>query len=144
MAWVRRFGFHLAAAVGATGVFVVAAAVGANQTQNAAMIPASAPASVTASPGPAAARRAQAKPTPVPQTRSMAGTVRDVSGSELELVTPRGVEQRIVPAPGALIRLNGKAAKLDALAAGDQVTVFGQSQGRERFMAQVVLARRPT
>ena len=32
-AWLKRFGLHLAAAVGATGVFVAAAAVGANQNR---------------------------------------------------------------------------------------------------------------
>ena len=32
-AWIKRFGLHLAAAVGATGIFVAAAAVGASQTR---------------------------------------------------------------------------------------------------------------
>ena len=32
-AWLKRFGLHLAAAIGATGIFVAAAAVGASQTR---------------------------------------------------------------------------------------------------------------
>ena len=32
-AWLKRFGLHMAAAIGATGIFVAAAAVGANQTR---------------------------------------------------------------------------------------------------------------
>src|SRR3977135_2121548 len=32
-AWFKRFGLHLAAAVGATGIFVAAATVGASQTR---------------------------------------------------------------------------------------------------------------
>ena len=33
LAWLKRFGLHMAAAIGATGIFVAAAAVGANQTR---------------------------------------------------------------------------------------------------------------
>jgi hypothetical protein len=36
--WFKRFGLHLAAAIGATGVFVAAAAVGASQTRQQAPI----------------------------------------------------------------------------------------------------------
>ena len=50
----------------------------------------------------------------------------------------------VVPAPGALIRLNGKTARLEALQAGDSVVILGQAQaGRAgRFLAHAITARR--
>ena len=52
----------------------------------------------------------------------------------------------VVPAPGALIRLNGKTVKLDALHAGDTLVILGQAQfapgSGNRFMAHAITARR--
>src|SRR5262249_41098552 len=64
-----------------------------------------------------AAARPAASPaarTPVARPeRSVAGTIRSVDGDALVIQGPRGREFRVTPAPGALIRLNGKSSKLD-------------------------------
>ena len=56
-----------------------------------------------------------------------------------------GREWRVVPAPGALIRLNGKAAKLETLQAGDTVVILGQAQTIQgqgvRFLAHAITAK---
>jgi hypothetical protein len=158
--WLKRFGLHLAAAVGATGIFVLAAAVGANQTrqQEAAIGP---PESSTAAPSPAARRkpsvtvdatatpRANQSRTPraeiVRPERSLAGTIEEVLPDALQIRGVGGREWRVAPAP-ALIRLNGRAARLDALRAGDTLVVLGQAQPREGsvnpFLAHAITARR--
>jgi hypothetical protein len=160
-AWLKRFGLHLAAAVGATGIFVVAAAVGANQTrQQVASVAPTEVVSVTAtarpprptvvaSPAtrPNQVRRTQTPATePVAPERSLAGTVKDVLPDGLDVVGVGGREWHVVPAPGALIRLNGKAARLDALHVGDTVVILGQAQAREgplfRFLSHAITARR--
>ncbi|MDQ6669640.1 MAG: hypothetical protein M3069_02560 [Chloroflexota bacterium] len=180
-AWLKRFGLHLAAAIGATSVFVAAAAVGAHQTREqtgalvsfvsptaaarrkptptVVVLPAplaaaptgasSAPASPTsvapstARPGPAAV------PTPekvVPE-RSLAGTIVNVLPDGVEVLGVGGREWRVSPAPGALIRLNGKPARIDALRAGDTVVILGQAQAQPpdgpmyRFLAHAITAR---
>jgi len=50
---------------------------------------------------------------------------------------------RVEPAPGALIRLNGKPARLDALQPGDTVVILGQAQGGPglRFLAHAITAK---
>src|SRR5690242_13950443 len=121
VAWLKRFGLHLAAAVGATGIFVAAAAVGATQTrQQVAVI---APASTVVArpdrtPRPAVTPNAVASEQPtaargarpgVRPERSLAGTVREVQPDAIVVVGVGGRVWRIQPAPGALIRLNGKA-----------------------------------
>ncbi|HTD76952.1 MAG TPA: hypothetical protein VK898_04885, partial [Chloroflexota bacterium] len=55
-----------------------------------------------------------------------------------------GREWHVAPAPGALIRLNGKATRLDGLQAGDSVVILGQAQpGRPgQFLAHAITARR--
>jgi hypothetical protein len=154
--WLPRFGLHLAAALGATGIFVAAAAVGANQTrQNTEIVAPPTPAerarpatprrtpAVTSTPSPSA----NAAPSPAPTAavrpeRSIAGTIREVSGDMLVVQGPRGQEFRVVPAPGALIRLNGKAARLDSLQPDDQVVILGQAQPRTGFVAHAITARR--
>src|SRR5690242_7185413 len=145
-AWLKRFGLHLAAAVGATGVFVAAAAVGASQTRQQAVSP---PVTVVARPS----RTAQPKPTvasstptavrPARPERSLAGTIRDVQSDAIEIVGIGGRTWRVEPAPGALIRLNGKSARLDALQPGDTVVILGQAQGGPglRFMAHAITAK---
>lgn len=145
-AWLKRFGLHLAAAVGATGVFVAAAAVGASQTRQQAVPP---PVTVVARP----ARTAQPKPIiaavtptairPARPERSLAGTIRDVQPDAVEIVGIGGRTWRVEPAPGALIRLNGKSARLDALQPGDTVVILGQAQGGPglRFMAHAITAK---
>ena len=143
--WYKRFGLHLAAAVGATGVFVAAAAVGANQTrdQTAAVAPTAATAEPRAPilrrPGPSSA---DARLGP---ERSVAGTVREVlPEGELTVQGVGGRVWHVTPASGALIRLNGKAAKLDALTTGDKVVILGQAQLGQgsRFVAHAITARR--
>src|ERR671922_900875 len=140
--WLKRFGLHLAAAIGATGIFVAAAAVGASQNHPAQTPPATtltAPARPrtplvprrTAAPAPtpgAAAPARAATAEPVLPERSLAGTVQDVEPDTLVVLGVGGRTWRVQPAPGALIRLNGKAARLDALAPGDTVVILGQAQ----------------
>jgi hypothetical protein len=166
-AWLKRFGLHLAAAVGATGVFVAAAAVGANQTRQQTASPP--PTTIIARPPrtPLAQRRPTVEvtptsapspasdPTPDPRgqprpaaqavrpERSLAGTIRDVQPDFIEIVGPGGRAWRVEPSPGALIRLNGKAAHLDALQSGDTVVILGQTQPGPglRFMAHAITAR---
>jgi hypothetical protein len=235
-AWLKRFALHLAAAVGATGVFVAAAAVGANQTRQqvadvtepippivrthtptaqrkptvvvtptpAAIAPADAtqpqPTSQPASEGLAATTptavptqlqptprskpQAAATPTqppppqsqptqpPPPQTpptqpqtqtqtqtrpaphatttpdkvlpeRSLAGSIKAVRADEIDVLGVGGHEWHVAPVPGALIRLNGKAAKLDALQVGDNVVILGQAQPGPgaRFLAHAITAK---
>jgi hypothetical protein len=156
---------HLAAAVGATGVFVAAAAVGATQTrQQAALV--STPVIQT----PVRARTPEARPKPqvvvatptsadqtsppvatprlrgtssVRPERSLAGTIKDVQPDALDVVGVGGREWRVEPAPGALIRLNGKTARLDSLQPGDGVVILGQAQAGPglRFLAHAITAR---
>jgi hypothetical protein len=179
-AWLKRFGLHLVAAVGATGVFVAAAAVGANQTRQQTDISvtpiatiarprqglgARQPTVVVATPTPqssaGSAPAADAPPTatPAPQTqpltprqrvgnavrpeRSIAGTVQSVGPDGLQVLGVGGRTWTVEPAPGALIRLNGKAAKVDALEPGDRVVILGQAQPGPglRFMAHAITAK---
>lgn len=142
--WLKRFGLHLAAAVGATGIFVAAAAVGATQTRDQAASPA--PITATAEPRtpilrrPAASSEARLGP-----ERSIAGTIREVlPEGEVSIQGVAGRVWRVSPASGALIRLNGKSAKLDALIAGDKVVILGQAQLGQgnRFVAHAITARR--
>jgi hypothetical protein len=161
---IKRFGLHLAAALGATGIFVGAAAVGASQVRQQEPAPASATATTTRTPRtprPTVVRTPVARPSPstspsaaaapattqkvVPE-RSLAGTIREVSPDGLVVLGVGGREWRVVPAPGALIRLNGKAARLETLQVGDTVVILGQAlagQGQgPRFMAHAITAKR--
>jgi hypothetical protein len=156
---IKRFGLHLAAALGATGIFVGAAAVGASQVRQQEPAAASAPAASPRTPRPTVVRTPAARPSPassasaaaapattqkvVPE-RSLAGTIREVSPDGLLVLGVGGREWRVVPAPGALIRLNGKAAKLETLQVGDTVVILGQAQAGQgsRFMAHAITAKR--
>jgi hypothetical protein len=158
-AWLKRFGLHLAAAVGATGVFVAAAAVGANQTRQQASL-VSPETTIVARPTRTPFRRPVVEVTPTPATsrpsgqrasgtplarpeRSLAGMVRDVQPDALEIVGVGGRTWRVEPAPGALIRVNGKAAKLEAIQPGDGVVILGQAQPGPglRFLAHAITAK---
>jgi hypothetical protein len=132
MTWLPRTAVHLVAAVGATSVFVVAAVAGAHET-----VPPGAPQAVVA--------QATPRPTRTPRERSVAGTIREARPDGRVVVdTLRGQELQVQPAPGALIRLNGKASPLDGLQAGDRVIILGQAQPRGRvFLAHAITARRP-
>ncbi len=140
MSWVGRFGLHLAAAVGATGIFVVAAAVGANQTRQAETeVVATATVLPRRTPGAAAAAVASA----LRPERSIAGTIIAVEPDAITVQGPRGAQFHVIPAAGSLIRLNGKAAKLDALQIDDKVVILGQAQPRNGgFVAHAITARR--
>jgi hypothetical protein len=133
VSWLGRFGLHLAAALGATGIFVAAAAVGANQTRTATEVAA------VATPGAAvAARIAAARP-----ERSIAGSIRFIEPDAIVVQGPRGREFRVTPAPGALIRLNGRSAQLGNLQPDDKVVILGQLQPRNGgFVAHAITARR--
>jgi hypothetical protein len=133
VSWPRRFALHLAAALGATGIFVAAAAVGANQTRTASEVGSVA---APATPGPTR--------TPVVRPeRSVSGTIRSVEADAVVVEMPRGRELRVEPVPGALIRLNGKTVKLDALQPDDKVVILGQLQPRNSgFLAHAITARR--
>jgi hypothetical protein len=153
--WLGRFGLHLAAAVGATGVFVAAAAVGAHQYQQAGALanppplvrPQRAPRPADA---PQAAPSPSAAPSPAPRTvpanqqeRALSGVVRSVDEGELVLEGPAGRQWHVRPAAGALVRRNGKAAPLSDIQVSDRVVVLGVAQGRDAFMAHAITARGP-
>jgi hypothetical protein len=161
-AWIKRFGLHLAAAVGATGVFVAAAAVGANQTRQQVdntstpvatvvrprlPIGQRPPTVVVATPTPQSSAPpqtpSQRAATAVRPERSLAGTIQSVAPDGLQVVGVGGRTWTVEPAPGALIRLNGKAAKLDALSPGDGVVILGQAQPGPglRFLAHAITAK---
>ena len=76
--------------------------------------------------------------------RSLAGTIKAVLGDGLDVMGVGGREWHVIPTPGALIRLNGKAAKLDGLEAGDTVVILGQAQPGpgNPFLAHAITARR--
>jgi len=150
-AWFKRFGLHLAAAVGATGVFVAAAAVGASQTRQQAASVATPTAEVRPRTPQARPKPSVVAPTPSPTPaekvnpeRSLAGTVKEVQADGIDVLGAGGRDWHVVPAPGALIRLNGKTARLEALQSGDSVVILGQAQaGRAgRFVAHAITARR--
>jgi hypothetical protein len=150
--WLKRFGLHLAAALGATGIFVAAAAVGASQTRE--QVAATAPAPIASPVGkpPRPSPVARVSPSPTPQAdrvgpeRSLAGSIKEVLPDSLDVVGVGGREYHIFPAAGALIRLNGKPAKLDTLHAGDTLVILGQAQlgpgAANRFIAHAITARR--
>jgi len=143
VSWLGRFGLHLAAALGATGIFVAAAAVGATQTRMATEVVATQATAVPRTPIlPRRTPLPNATPVARPE-RSIAGTIRAVEADGLIVQGPRGQEFRVAPAPGALIRLNGKAARLDALQVDDKVVILGQAQPRNGgFVAHAITARR--
>ena len=147
--WFKRFGLHLVAAVGATGVFVAAAAVGASQThqQEAAVSTPAAELRTRTPPARPKPTVVAATPTPgakVNPERSLAGSVKELQADGIDLLGGGGRNWHVVPAPGALIRLNGKATPLEGLQAGDSVVVLGQAQpGRPgQFLAHAITARR--
>ncbi|MBV9323374.1 MAG: hypothetical protein JO352_06265 [Chloroflexi bacterium] len=165
-AWLKRFSLHLAAAVGATGVFVAAVAVGANQTRQQTEISQPPVATIVRPRPPSGQRRPTVVvATPTPQSppststpadsagqpagaavrpeRSLAGTIQSVGADSLQVVGVGGRTWTVEPAPGALIRLNGKAARLDALQPGDGVVILGQAQPRPglRFLAHAITAK---
>jgi hypothetical protein len=144
MRWLKRFGLHLAAAVGATGVFVAAAAVGANQTRQQSPPPIAAVVRAERTPlipRPSITPRPRGGPRP---ERSLAGTIHDVQPDAIEVLGVGGRLWQVAPVPGALIRLNGKPAPLDALQVGDEVVVLGQAEPGPglHFMAHAITARR--
>jgi hypothetical protein len=113
---------------------------------------------VSASPSPwasPAAQPAQTRPQPSPTPgaspvapkvnpeRSLSGTITSVQGDGLEILGSGGRTWHVAPVPGALIRLNGKAAKLDALQVGDTVVILGQAEPGpgNRFLAHAITAR---
>ena len=59
-------------------------------------------------------------------------------------IAATGLKDAVIAAPGALIRLNGKAARLDGLQVGDGVVILGQAQAGpgNRFLAHAITARR--
>jgi hypothetical protein len=154
-----RFGLHLAAAAGAVGVFAAAAVVGASQMHPPADISPQAVATVvrpragvgqrptvvatpaveTATPAP----RPRAGGAAVRPERSLAGTIESVGPDSLQVVGVGGRTWTIEPAAGALIRLDGKAAKLDSLQPGDGVVILGQAQAGPglRFLAHAITAK---
>lgn len=143
LAWLKRFGLHLAAAVGATSIFVAAAAVGASQTRQQEGSVTPAPTAIVA-PTASPARTARPRPTATPRPeRSLSGTVQDVQPDAIDVLGVGGRRWRVEPAPGALIRLNGKAARLDALNVGDTVVILGQAQAGpgQRFLAHAITAK---
>ena len=144
MSWVPRAGRHLLAVVGAAGVFAAAAMAGAHQTTAADPSPSVATEVALQTPAPADSQAARApRPPRTPRERSVAGSVREMRADGMLVVeTLRGQELRVQPAPGALVRLNGKASALDGLKIGDRVVILGQAQPRRVFLAHAITARR--
>jgi hypothetical protein len=131
-AWLKRFSLHLVAAVGAVVIFAVAVAVGAVATT---------PSSATAQPTAASvSSRPRATPVLRPE-RSLAGTLTQVDGDVLVVTGRGGRTWRVQAAPGALIRLNGKSARLDALQPGESVVILGQAGPGSRFLAHAITAK---
>jgi hypothetical protein len=126
MPYLKRLGLHLAAAVGATTIFVGAVAVGAQQSRPAIV------ASAVQTPAP------RERVTP---ERSLTGTVREVASDAIVLQNARGRQWRVAPFAGALVKRNGRVANLGAIQVGDRVVVLGQAQARDRFMAHAITAR---
>jgi hypothetical protein len=137
MSWFKRLGLHLAAAIGALGVFVAAAAVGANQYR----------AGPSAPPPPVVRpHRVPAAPTGVPgnqRERSLVGVVRSVSADEVVVDSLAGREWHVRPSAGALLRLNGRSTPLENYAPGDRVVMIGVAQTRDSFAAHAITGRRP-
>jgi hypothetical protein len=75
--------------------------------------------------------------------RSLAGTIQGVEPDAIDVLGVGGREWRVQPAPGALIRLNGKAARLDALQPGDSVVILGQAEPGPglNFLAHAITAK---
>jgi hypothetical protein len=75
--------------------------------------------------------------------RSLAGSIKAVRPDEIDVLGVGGHEWHVSPVPGALIRLNGKAAKLDALQVGDTVVILGQAElgPGARFLAHAITAK---
>src|SRR5262249_52668171 len=120
MSWYKRFGLHLAAAIGALGVFVGAAAVRANQHRAGPRTP----------PPPAGAppRHTPAPPPALPanqRERSLVGVVRSASPDEIVVDSVAGREWHVHPSAGALLRLNGRGTQLENYAPGDRVVLIG-------------------
>ncbi|MBV9356115.1 MAG: hypothetical protein JO023_11385 [Chloroflexi bacterium] len=136
MPWFKRFGLHLAAALGALGVFVGAAAVGANQYRAG---PAAPPPVVRPQRTPAAA----AGVPPSQRERSLVGVVRSASTDEIVVDSLAGREWHVHPSAGALLRLNGRGTPLESYAPGDRVVVIGVAQARDSFAAHAITGRRP-
>jgi hypothetical protein len=138
---MKRFGLHLAAAVGAVGVFAAAAVVGANQTHPAQPVASDVRArpTVVATPVP----RGRAAAVAVRPERSLAGTIQSVGPDSLQVLGVGGRTWTIEPVAGALIRLNGRAAKLESLQPGDGVVILGQAQAGPglRFVAHAITAK---
>jgi len=67
-----------------------------------------------------------------------------ISNNGFDVMGVGGREWHVIPTPGALIRLNGKAARLDALQAGDTVVILGQAQAGpgNPFLEHAITARR--
>jgi hypothetical protein len=76
--------------------------------------------------------------------RSLAGTIQAVEPGSVQVLGVGGRTWSVEPAPGALIRLNGKAARLDALQPGDGVVILGQAQpgAGQHFLAHAITAKR--
>jgi hypothetical protein len=137
MSWFKRFGLHLAAAIGALGVFVGAAAVGANQYRAGPRTP----------PPEVRPRRTPAPPPAVlasQRERSLVGVVRSASPDEIVVDSVAGREWHVHPSAGALLRLNGRGTQLESYAPGDRVVLIGVAGSDGSFAAHAVTGRRPT
>ena len=87
-------------------------------------------------------------PRPAPQERvvperSLAGPINAVRGDVIEVLGVGGREWQVEPAAGALIRLNGKTVRLDALKVNDGVVILGQAQPGPgaHFLAHAITAK---
>src|SRR5438105_2545957 len=93
-AWLKRFGLHLAAAVGATGIFVAAAAVGASQTRQHEAATVSVPATVVRTRTPVGQRKPSvvfvATPTSIAAAQPAAQTAVDSIGPATPRATSTG------------------------------------------------------
>ena len=75
--------------------------------------------------------------------RSLAGTIKAVGPDGVEVLGVGGREWHVEPVAGALIRLNGKTVKFDALKVNDSVVILGQAQPGPgaHFLAHAITAK---
>jgi hypothetical protein len=99
-AWLKRFSLHLAAAIGATGIFVAAAAVGASQTRQQGASVVARPAQVTraASVGPQRKPNVAPSPSPSPAPSPSPSLIAAASPARAgSPTTPTPASQRVNP-----------------------------------------------
>ena len=85
-------------------------------------------------------------PTPLPTITAqngLTGTITDRDGDRLTVFTKAGRVAQVVVQPNTIIRLDGKTARLAALATGDEIVALGSRDPDGIFRAELIRATRP-